>query len=378
MQNRGSLIAQLSAGMLDEGDFHYRNYAPGYALSRAEGVYVVSLSQQHPLREKIMSAADMVVLHMVHDPGIGPLLQSRKNRGRACVYEISDDIDSPSGWDPLDKGIAAVRRRMKDFAGLCDAVQFPSLPLEAKYGRMAPLSAVFPNQMLIIPPERKIRRKDELVVGWGGSLTHLGDMAEIAGPLTRWMLSRNDAKLRLACADPIWELFRDMPPDRKERFPTGSIADYYRFLDSLDVGLGPLRDTGFNIARTDVKYLEYAARGVVAVMQAAGPYPGTVKSGTNGFLYGDVHELVRILDEIAGNVGVRVRTALAARQYVVDERNQLVHFKERLDFYKAVSGADPGSGNEGNWGRGGPAGEFFERLSRVPGAMPNGRHMVLI
>jgi len=367
LEGETHLIAQISAGLMDEGEFHYRNYAPGFALARLPGVFVVGASPRHRLIEELLNAADIAVLHMVYDVELLPLIEDRRKQGGVTVYEISDDIDAATGWPPLDTSFATCRADMKRLAGACDAMQFPSEFLRDKYAHLNRFSEVFPNQMLIVPPEKGLRRSSEIVVGWGGSLTHLEDLAEIAGPLIRWISSRSDIRLHLMAADPIWALFDSLSSDKKKKFETGSILDYYHFLDSLDVGVGPLRDTPFNRARTDIKFLEYAARCVVAVMQATGPYRESVSQGVNGYLYKNTGELVDILETVTSDLRLRVRIATAARNYVMSERHQFHHAGKRLDFYLKIMGERrivPGSG-------------LFGRLSQMKGALVQGRYLML-
>ena len=367
MEDRTLLIAQFSAGMMDEGEFHYRNYAPGFAMSRHSGVHVVSLSPRDTVREGLLDAADIAVLHMVYDLDFVPWIEYRRRHGKATVYEISDDIDSVSGWPPLDESFASLRTVMKRLAKESDAVQFASETLSSRFSYLNACLDVFTNQMLVIPPMRRVQRGPEVVIGWGGSLTHLQDLAELAGPLIAWMAARDDVKLHLMAADPIWDLFAAIPSGRKKRFPTGSISDYYSFIDSLDVGIGPLRDTRFNRARTDVKYLEYAARGVVAIMQATGPYCSSVIPGVTGFLYEDAVQLVELLDQVTRDLRLRVRIVTAARDYVERERHQFHHSARRLEFYKSLlhnPGAGPGRG-------------LFETLAQTEGALAQGRYLLL-
>ena len=119
----------------------------------------------------------------------------------------------------------------------------------------------------------------------GGSIGHLNDMAKISDRLIRWVLSRKNVHLYLMCADQVWELFAALPENRKRRFATGSLADYYNFVSRLDIGLAPLEDTPFNRSRSDVKFLEYAVNGVVPVVQATGPYLHSVEQGKTGFFF---------------------------------------------------------------------------------------------
>ena len=131
-------------------------------------------------------------------------------------------------------------------------------------------------------------------------------MAKISERLIHWIMSRDNVHLYLMCADPIWELFEALPEDRKRRFATGSLDDYYSFVSHLDIGLAPLEDTAFNRSRSDVKFLEYAACGAVPVVQATGPYLLSVKQGRTGFLFNTPDELISTLDHLASDASSRI------------------------------------------------------------------------
>jgi hypothetical protein len=53
--------------------------------------------------------------------------------------------------------------------------------------------------------------------------------------------------------------FLALPPERYAFRPFGSLADYFRFLEGLDIGLAPLLPSGYNRCRSDVKVLAIAA-----------------------------------------------------------------------------------------------------------------------
>ena len=58
--------------------------------------------------------------------------------------------------------------------------------------------------------------------------------------------------------------------------------DHYRsWLNSLHIGLAPLLPTDYNRCRSDVKFLDYAAAGAVAMLQNEAPYQAGLRC--NGF-----------------------------------------------------------------------------------------------
>jgi tetratricopeptide (TPR) repeat protein len=224
-----------------------------------------------------------------------------------------------------------------------------------------------------MPPKRNRIAGDAINVGWGGSIGHLSDMAGIADRLVRWVLSRENVHLYLMCADSVWKLFDALPETRKKRFATGSLADYYNFISHLDIGLAPLEDTPFNRSRSDVKFLEYAAHGVVPVVQATGPYLYSVKDGGTGFFFNSTDELIATLERLADDDPLRTGVSASAREYVLRERTYAVRASDRVEFYRGLSVLK----NSSRKPPGDREGKVFACLGESEGAKINGRHLLL-
>lgn len=376
MKGRPLLIAQVEPPQNEEGgDYYYRTLAPGMAMAREEGIYIVNLTNVHRNKEEIMRAAHVLVLKNVCDPDILPLILERKAQKRLTVFELADDINAVQPWSP----VYFFYRNPENFSlskrlvCLSDVLQFTVAELMRIYGYLNPVNIVFPNQVTIIPPERTIRKNKRLVIGWGGSHGHMEDMAEIAPVLIKWMGARNDAELHLMCSDPIWDLFREMPAEGKRRVKPGSIEDYYSFLETIDIGLAPLKDTAFNRSRSDVKFLEYAVSEVVAVVQELVPYRAAVQDGKTGFFFRNQDDLIAILDKLVGDRDHVSRMAKEARSYVIEERLQKNHAIDRIDLYRkqlSEAGWRHGQGNETE--------AVFEKFSRLAGASRQERYLRLM
>ena len=372
-EDAAMLVVQLDTPQ-DEtsGDFYYRAYAPGVGMSHCDGVYVANAVSIHRLRLELMDEADVLVLNNLCDLDVLPYVLRRKARGLVTVYELADDLDDVPPDSPVGAFYQNPENRLlvKRLARTCDALQFSSNELRRKYGGLNPRCEVFPNQILETPPRRPARTgKREIVVGWGGSLGHLKDVQRIAAPLMRSIAAMEGVRLHLMCAEAIFRLFDALPAAKKKWTPPGGLNDYYRFVDSIDIGLAPIEDTAFNRSRSDVKFLEYAVRGVVPVMQAAGPYPETVKHGETGFLFHTPEEMVRTLELLATDRSTLERIAAGARDYVLRERLQIPHGEDRAKFYRGLlreKGCPAGRGKA-----------VFERLSGCEGAVRKNRHLLL-
>jgi hypothetical protein len=370
------LIVQVDRPTVENtGDIYYRTHAPGIGMAHCDGIYTLSFTAVHRLQYELMGMADVLILNNICDADILPVIRDRKTTGKLTIYELSDDLweiptsNPVQGYYSNSKNLLLTKR----LANYCDALQFSSHELHRKFGYLNGVCAVFPNHMLEIPPERKKKPSGMVTVGWGGSSGHLQDMERISVPLIEWIMSRENVRLHLMCHDLIWAIFDKLPRDRIIRSATGSLQDYYSFVSQLDIGLAPLEDIAFNRSRSDIKFLEYAAHSVVPVVQAMDPYLMSVQHGKTGFLFRSTDELISIVDKLASDVSTRTEVAAAAYKYVLRERNQIEHGRDRVDFYRRLPAA-------AGWNlepKGSKAEEIFKRLCNCAGVKKTGRNLSL-
>lgn len=370
MSGRPWLIAQLDAMHRSRGgDWYYRTFAPGRALAALEGVHVVNVDQAHRKLPLILEHADVLIMNGVCSVDLLPVIQQRKAARRLSVFEINDDVQEIQPSNPL-AGFFAQPDNLRLFRRLAwsaDALQYSVPELERLYGWLNPRGRVFLNQV-VAPPALRGPTSDGVNIGWGGSAGHLEDMAEVAPALMAFVVAQPSVTLHLMCSDKIWSLFDALPSERKRRTPVGSIDDYYAFVAQLDVGIAPNRDAGFNRARSDVKFLEYAGWGAVPVVQRLAPYLTSVRHGQNGFLFDTTAELIDLLARLVADAGERQRVRGQAHDYVQRERLQAQHASERLSFYEQLMPEAP-AGSEPE--------RLFGELAQLDGAEVVGRHVML-
>ena len=135
-------------------------------------------------------------------------------------------------------------------------------------------------------------------------------------------------------ADPSMAvLFKDLSPRQFAFHQPGSLAHYLQWLKGIDIGLAPLLPTPYNQCRSDVKFLEYAAHGVVPVLQRLAPY-AAVQDGGNGFLFDTPEQLITLLCMLQAAPGLRQQVASAAYDQVRTQRRIELHADQRLRFYR--------------------------------------------
>ncbi len=371
MLGRPWLIAQLDAMHRSRGgDWYYRTFAPGRAMAALDGVHVVNVDQAHRRLSQIVEQADVLVVNGVCSADLLPLIALRRQTRRLTVFEINDDVQQIQPSNPLAAFFAQLDnlRLFRRLALSSDAVQYSVPELERLYGALNPRGRVFLNQVVAPPPLRTPAASAGVTVGWGGSAGHLEDMVEVAPALIGFVRGAPSVTLHLMCSDRIWSLFDALPSERKCRTPVGSIDDYYAFVAGLDIGIAPNRDAGFNRARSDVKFLEYAGWGAVAVVQRLAPYLASVKDGDNGFLYDTTQQLIATLTRLVADAAERQRVRERAHAYVVGERVQAEHAAERLAFYAELV-PEPAGGAEPS--------RLFAELAALEGAEVSERHIML-
>jgi len=110
---------------------------------------------------------------------------------------------------------------------------------------------------------------------------------------------------------------------------------YARYEDALktsDIALLPLQDNIFNRAKSDLKFIECANCGAVALASPV-VYSDVIKDGENGFIFKDLKEFSNKLKMLIDNPKKRREVAENAYNYVKHNRLMSQHYEERLDWY---------------------------------------------
>lgn len=84
---------------------------------------------------------------------------------------------------------------------------------------------------------------------------------------------------------------------------------------SFDIGLSPLRENAFNRCKSEIKFLDYSALGLVPVVSDLEPYRDVVSNGLNGYLVpGDADSWFDVLDKLVGSAEARAAVVANARR----------------------------------------------------------------
>ena len=101
---------------------------------------------------------------------------------------------------------------------------------------------------------------------------------------------------------------------------------------SCDIGLLPLIPNPVNEMKSDLKFIECAARGV-AVLASPTVYEQSIVEGQTGLIYRSVKEFEIKLNLLISETQTRQQIAASAYEWVRDNRLLCRHYKQRRDWY---------------------------------------------
>jgi hypothetical protein len=319
------------------GDQLYRLHQPATALARLQGVEVHELHPHARPRDAVALAADVLVLLMGMDVELLRLAQHRRLLGRPTVLEVNDWLPGVQRCNPVHANWSDTRawQLLSRLLELCDGVQVSSQGLAQRLAPQARQVQLLPNQLPSLPPLQQRLPGGPLRIGWGGSAGHFDDLAAIAPALVNWLGRQSEVRLEVM-ADPVFaELFAAAPAGRFRLLPTGSLDHYLHWLEGLDIGLAPLLPSDYNHCRSDVKFLEYASCGVVALLQRCPTY-AEVHEGETGLMFSDTAELLTKLDQLVADPDRRRSLAASAHAYVQGQRLLEQHAPRQLAYYRQL------------------------------------------
>jgi tetratricopeptide (TPR) repeat protein len=320
-----------------KGDHVYRTRQPCRALGELSGTAVQSGSLLAPAVHDELLRADVLVLADVVDPDLLPIVEARRAAGLLTVYEINDHFLAPAAESPsayLAKN-PLLRSLSSQLGTRTDAVQFSMPELAREFGHLNENRAVFVNHLWEIPALPRRPTRNEIWLGWGGSAGHLDDIAWVAPALKAALARHPQLKLAFMGTEKLLPLFAEVPAARLRHVPSGPLERYYEFVAGLDIGICPLLASDFNRCRSDVKFLELAARGVPAICSDLAPYRDAVRAGENGFFFRGLDELGAHIDRLVTDPELRASIGDAAHAYVRSQRRERDHALARLAQYRA-------------------------------------------
>ena len=320
-----------------QGDHVYRTAQPCAALASVGGLRVVSGSSACARILRFAEIADLVVLCDSTDHRWPSLIQRRRARGLPTVFEINDQFLALQNWNPTADFFRnpAHRALTLEIASLCDGLQFTNQELADRFGMLNDNHRAFWNQLAACSKNLS-EPASPVVIGWAGSWGHLRDLEWMLPVLEQVAGAYPDTHFAFM-GDPRFQtLWSHWDPSRVRFTPGGDLEAYLGFLSGLTIGIAPLMDTEFNRCRSDVKFLEYASRGVVSILSDLPPYEVPIHTQKVALGFRTRDELRAALERVIVNQEELSTLRQKSHAYVLGERTENQHATVRLEWYRSM------------------------------------------
>ncbi|MDB5350644.1 MAG: putative glycosyl transferase [Planctomycetota bacterium] len=214
----------------------------------------------------------------------------------------------------------------------CHCVQTSTDVLAEALRPYNPHVKVFANQMAALPPPRPERPPGPITLFFG-ALNREPDWAPILPALNRILAERGDSIRVRVVYD--WAFYDAIETEFKDYEKFCAYDHYTEILRSADIALLPLNPTRFNACKSDLKYIECAAHGTIALASPT-VYGATLHDGETGLLFESPAEFEAKLNRLIDDHSMRRLLAENAYRYVARNRLLSQHFHERYDWYRAM------------------------------------------
>jgi glycosyltransferase involved in cell wall biosynthesis len=231
----------------------------------------------------------------------------------ARVYETDDDIltmeTSNNAFTADARGPESVRYCLRR----AELVTVSTPYLAELYAPFNSNIVVLPNYVKASLLDMPVKAHDRLTIGWQGGISHLVDLCAVQDPLREVLDAHPEADMHWIGVD-YSPLVR-----RPCRFTPWSddVGDYYKAVD-FDIAIAPLADVPFNRAKSYLKALDAAARGIPVVAQDMEPYREFVRDGETGYLVRSDADWVKRLTELINDGDARREMGAAAKKKAAD------------------------------------------------------------
>lgn len=242
---------------------------------------------------------DVVIGQRINKPGPAELWRQMDEgvlgKRPRLVYELDDDLFNVPASNPVHSHFAKreTREVILECMSRADVITTSTAQLAGQvarelwsYGATVKRVEVIPNALPHIAyrhTPKVMGWQDPVTIGWAGSSTHEEDFDEVVQHLGRFLRRNESVSFHVICQRLFKSIAQSVPRNQLRHTPWVRPMDaYYAALDSFDVGIIPLRPSVFNQSKSDLKFLEYAARRIPVIASDCGPYEAHCNNGLAG------------------------------------------------------------------------------------------------
>lgn len=299
------------------------------------GVWEKKFEKERAFRKKlydVLKYADVVIGQYIYSPTSLALMFMAKESaelGKTIILsEIDDLIDSTPSYNPGYKSgafkpnsemvkVAAEHMRMADGVVCSTDYLARSIYKENKNAHVIPNAIDFRRWNFTYEDHNGPIR-----IGWIGGGNHEEDlriMPEVIGTICK---KYPNVEFTFVHGAPKYLKKLHNKRVKIDRSWV-NIFDYHKHMaeQRFDIGVAPLEYNRFNMAKSNLRYLEYSALHIPSICQNICTYKGDIVNGQNGFLCKHAEEWVDALSKLIENKELRRTMGENAYSYVYKNYN---------------------------------------------------------
>lgn len=269
--------------------------------------------------------ADVVVWMGLHTPrSVDLFLHLKAKHGKRFVTEMDDFVFSIPRYNiasiPYQPGSEMTQTALRQIRE-SDALIVSTPYLASKYAAFNDRVYVIENTInlsLWRKPSRPTGKERQGVkIGWMGGGTHNEDHVSVLPAILEALEKCPNLRLNYISGGPAPKQYLGHKRIAFEH-AYRDIEAYPKWIAGkrFDIGIAPLIDNDFNRAKSNLRWLEFAAMGCPIVASNIEHFRRTVEHGKTGYLAGTREEWVKYLTELVDEPELRENIGGAARHEV--------------------------------------------------------------
>lgn len=346
-----------------DGCGYYRVQMPAKYLNKNPNIHAKITSEYS---KEHMEWPDLIVLQKQSNPKALPYVDHARSLGKKIITEVDDDYFNIPSWNPAAKYYHGKGQELIDYYKRSDAVTVTTPHLANLLSTHNPETKVLPNYIdfnhidrledmseeelflhtkFMDKNHKPISKEDamsklnsKLVIGWGGSPTHLRDLEQATDALIRICLENKDVMVvMMACATD--RILNEIPQEQLILVKPVPIFLYYRILKAvkIDVGICPIEDNTFNRSKSNLKFLEFSTFGMPCVVSNVENYAKTVEDRKTGLVVdNNTDSWYEALFEMVSNDDLRSSLKKSSYEFVRDNYDMKDNFHKWEDLYTQI------------------------------------------
>lgn len=262
----------------------------------------------------IDEGAAMVIIRFI-TPQWQQAIEQHIEKLSRVVYFMDDDLFDPSALKSLPKEYRTkiMRRSAAQHRWItehCDDIWVSTPYLAQKYAHLNPdIVSARPSPSLL-KSQRPVR------IAYHGSSSHRDEKYWLRQVIEGVLACCPQANFEIFGEHEIYKLYRDLP--RVSVLHPMSWQNYLAYTQShrLDIGLAPLLDSDFNLARGPVKFYDFVRMGAVGIYSNCAPYSDFIEQNVNGVLLdNEPQKWINVLSLLVNAESKRHQLAYNAKEY---------------------------------------------------------------